>query len=225
IAAVILIIFGILFSIYNKQILNWLEDLAKQTRDSGARGWVIVAALIALTSIPPVFGYSTMSTFAGFVYGSPKGWLNILAGATVGSLLCFILGRTFLKRYARYLQRSNRRAAAAIACAENRGLVFLTLVRLAPYPFNCTSILLSLTRVPVWKYVLATAIGQIKMLMHVYVGSGLSSLVNMGRQRSTKGEIAVVVIGVILCILITLYIYVVVERHVEESRKLEAEEQ
>jgi hypothetical protein len=65
-------VLGILFLVYNETILEKLQPYARKWRDVRG-GWLILWALIFTVSFPPLIGYSTLLTMAGFVYGFPNG--------------------------------------------------------------------------------------------------------------------------------------------------------
>jgi hypothetical protein len=69
---IVLAVLGILFLIYNEKIFGSLLPVAKKWRDIRA-GWLILWALIFTVSFPPLIGYGTLITIAGFVYGFPNG--------------------------------------------------------------------------------------------------------------------------------------------------------
>jgi hypothetical protein len=66
-------VLGILFLIYNEKIFGKLLPVAKKWRDVRA-GWLILWVLIFTVSFPPLIGYSSLLTIAGFVYGFPNGY-------------------------------------------------------------------------------------------------------------------------------------------------------
>jgi presenilin-like A22 family membrane protease len=70
-------VLGILFLIYNEQIFGSLLPVAKKWRDVRA-GWLILWVLIFVVSFPPLIGYSSLLTIAGFVYGFPNGYVESL---------------------------------------------------------------------------------------------------------------------------------------------------
>lgn len=72
IAGLISLVLGILFLVYNERIFAWLAPLAKKWRDVPA-GWLILWAMTFVVSFPPLIGYSSCVTIAGFVYGFPNG--------------------------------------------------------------------------------------------------------------------------------------------------------
>jgi hypothetical protein len=66
-------VLSILFLVYNERIFQAMLPFARRWRDVTA-GWLILWALIFVVSFPPLIGYSTLLTIAGFVYGFPNGY-------------------------------------------------------------------------------------------------------------------------------------------------------
>lgn len=71
-AGIVTIVLGILLLVYNERIFAALEPFAKKWRDLPA-GWLILWAATFVVSFPPLIGYSSCVTLAGFVYGFPNG--------------------------------------------------------------------------------------------------------------------------------------------------------
>lgn len=74
-----MVIFGImnvviiiLFLVYNERVFAWLEPYAVRWKDLRG-GWLILWAMMFVTAFPPVIGYSTCLTIAGFVFGFTEG--------------------------------------------------------------------------------------------------------------------------------------------------------
>ena len=63
---------AILFLIFSEAIFAWLEPVAEKWKNLSG-GWLILWAMTFVTAFPPVIGYSTCLTLAGFVYGFPLG--------------------------------------------------------------------------------------------------------------------------------------------------------
>lgn len=73
IAGLAAFVLSILFLVYNEHIFKyWLAPVAKKWRDIPA-GWLILWSMTFVVSFPPLIGYSTCVTLAGFVYGFPNG--------------------------------------------------------------------------------------------------------------------------------------------------------
>lgn len=65
-------VLGLLFLIFNSKIFGWLEPYAEKWKATRG-GWLILWGFTFITAFPPVIGYSTCLTTAGFVYGFPEG--------------------------------------------------------------------------------------------------------------------------------------------------------
>lgn len=72
IALVGLFVVGVLFLVFNEKIFAWLEPFAEKLKKLRG-GWLLIWALTFMTAFPPLIGYSTCVTTAGFVYGFPEG--------------------------------------------------------------------------------------------------------------------------------------------------------
>lgn len=73
-AAVAGFVLSVLFLVYNERIFGWLAPVAQKWRDLRA-GWLILFAATFVVSFPPLIGYSSCVTLAGFVYGFPNGFV------------------------------------------------------------------------------------------------------------------------------------------------------
>jgi len=69
------LVIGILFLVFNGAIFARLEPAAVKWKELRG-GWLILWAMIFTTAFPPVIGYSTCLTIAGFVYGFPEGYAS-----------------------------------------------------------------------------------------------------------------------------------------------------
>ena len=81
-------IFGILFLVYNERIFAWLSPKAKSWRDVKG-GWLVLWLATFFVSFPPMIGYSTCMTLAGFVYGLPNGYVKPLKASPRASRPAF----------------------------------------------------------------------------------------------------------------------------------------
>lgn len=72
VAALGAIVVGILFLVFNERIFAWLEPIAVRWKNLRG-GWLILWVMTFITAFPPIIGYSTCITTAGFVYGFPEG--------------------------------------------------------------------------------------------------------------------------------------------------------
>lgn len=76
-AGITSIVVTVLFFVFSEKIFAWLEPIAQSWRETNG-GWLILWAMTFATAFPPVIGYSTCLTLAGFVYGFPHGYVQSL---------------------------------------------------------------------------------------------------------------------------------------------------
>jgi uncharacterized membrane protein YdjX (TVP38/TMEM64 family) len=217
--------FGILFLVYNEKIFAWLAPLAIKWKNTTG-GWIILWVVTFIVALPPLVGYSTCATIAGFVYGVPEGWL-ILASATVaGSTFSFFVSRTVLRKYVERLVASDKRFAALTLTLKHDGLKLLVMIRLCPLPYSLSNGAMStFPSVHPAMYALATAIITPKLLVHVFIGSRLAAIAKSGEKMSA-GTRAInyvsIAVGVAVGVVTGWYIY---QKTMARAQQLEEEEE
>ena len=72
IAGVVSLVLAILFLVFSEKIFATLQPVAEKWKELKG-GWLILWAMTFVTAFPPVIGYSTCLTLAGFIYGFPLG--------------------------------------------------------------------------------------------------------------------------------------------------------
>lgn len=152
-------------------------------------GWAILWSLIFVTAFPPLFGYSTLITTCGFVFGFWKGWIIASSAATIGSLVSFIACRTVLSKYVHGLVGEDKRFKALALTLKHDGLGTLTLIRWCPLPYSLSNGALStIPTIQPLAFAMATAFSTPKLMIHVFIGTRLGSLAEDGdsMDRSTK---------------------------------------
>lgn len=225
VALVLVAVFGLLFLIYNERIFAWLRPFAVRWRDLRG-GWLIVWSLVFIAAFPPLIGYSTCLTIAGFLYGVPKGWCVVASATVLGSLGSFLLSRTLLAGYVHRLVEHDRRFAALALTLKHDGLKLLVMVRLCPLPYSLSNGAMStFPTVHPLSFALATAIASPRLLIHVFIGSRLGALAEDGdtMDAGTKAvNYASIIGGGILGVLVGWSIY---QRTMSRAKLLEAEEE
>lgn len=214
----------ILFFIYNERIFGFLKPYAVSWKRTTG-GWTILWALTFLTAFPPLIGYSTCGTLAGFVYGVGEGWL-ILASATVaGSTCSFLVSRSVLRKYVERLVAHDKRFAALTLTLQHDGLRLLCMIRLCPLPYSlCNGAMSTFPTVHPLMYALATAIISPKLFIHVFIGSRLAAL-GENREQMSAGAKAVNWISIIISGLVGAFTgWYIYQRTMARARQLEAEE-
>jgi uncharacterized membrane protein YdjX (TVP38/TMEM64 family) len=116
---------------------------------------------------------SILTLAAGFAYG-PVWGLAIASPASIAGATCaFLFGRTLLRGWAERKVGASSRVRAIDAAVGREGLKLVFLLRLSPLiPFNVLNYALSLTRITLGRYVLASAVGMLPgTALYVYLGS------------------------------------------------------
>ncbi|KAF9204256.1 hypothetical protein BGZ49_005487 [Haplosporangium sp. Z 27] len=194
-----------------------------------------------LTAFPPLFGYSSLVTMAGYVYGFRFGLFIAYTSALLGSVACFYLCRRWFKVQVRAILAKRQNMKSVVKAVEKRGFKLMVLIRLAPYPFNVMNALLSATHIPLSTFTLATAISLLKLVLHVYIGSTLSSLATLpssplpsdGDDDNSTPEndnshgrnlkILVMIISMLIGIGVGAYVWIVAKREIEASEDIRIE--
>ncbi|KAI9662426.1 MAG: Tlg2-vesicle protein [Bathelium mastoideum] len=187
VAGICVIVLGILFLVYNKRIFASLAPVAEKWRNMRG-GWLIIWALTFVVSFPPLIGYSTVVTLAGFVYGL-SGWFIIATATVAGSTASFLVSRTVLSGFVQRMTQNDKRFTALSLVLKHDGLKLLCMIRLCPLPYSLSNGAIStIPSVTVRDFAIATALISPKLLIHVFVGSQLGSLAEHGDKMSAGAK-------------------------------------
>lgn len=144
-------------------------------------GWLLIWFATFLVAFPPLIGYSTACTVAGFVYGFPLGWPIVATATVAGSTAAFIASRTVLAAYVDGLVGHDKRFVALGQVLRHDGLGVLALVRFCPLPYSLSNgFLATVPSIAPASFALATAFASPKLLVHVFIGSRLALLAEKG---------------------------------------------
>ncbi|KAF9994560.1 hypothetical protein BGZ80_003233 [Entomortierella chlamydospora] len=227
-----------LFTGFHSKIFALLEALAGSIKGLGPWGPPVIMLCLFATSFPPVIGYSSVITMAGYVYGFLFGFTIVFLAALSGAIVCFYFCRRWFKPQVRELLAKDKSLKSVVRTVERSGFRLLVLIRLAPYPFNIMNALLSATHISIQTFALATALSLSKLTVHVYVGSTLSSLTGENGDGNDDGtgepgnpsnghgkalKIVVMVLGVFLGFGVGAYVWMVTKREIAiaEADRLE----
>lgn len=223
VAGIICFILSILFLVYSERIFAWLSPAAKRWRELPA-GWLILFFMTFFVSFPPMIGYSTCVTIAGFVFGM-KGWMIMAPATVIGSTVSFVVSRTVLKNFVSKMTEKNKQFAALSLVLKHDGLKLLCMIRLCPLPYSFANGAISTIQTVTWQnFMLATAIASPKLLLHIFVGARIGDIAENGDKMDTKTKIVSYLsaaIGIIVGILTGYLIYI---RTKARAKQLEAEE-
>jgi uncharacterized membrane protein YdjX (TVP38/TMEM64 family) len=223
-AAIIVNVFLVLFLIYNEKIFAYIAPAAKKWHDVRG-GWTILWLMTFICAFPPLIGYSTTVSIAGFVYGFPNGWFIVASATVVGSLASFVASRTVLSNYVHRLVGKDKRFEALALTLKHDGLKILCMIRICPLPYSLSNAAMStFPTVHPPSFALATAIASPKLLIHVFIGSRLAQIAENGGKMDTGTKAinyASIIIGSIIGAVVGWWIY---RKTIARARELEEEE-
>jgi uncharacterized membrane protein YdjX (TVP38/TMEM64 family) len=221
---IICFVLGILFLVFNEKIFGALAPAAQKWRDVPG-GWMVLWALTFICGFPPIIGYSTTVTVAGFVYGFPNGWFIVASATVMGSLASFLASRTILSKYVHRLVGADKRFEALALTLKHDGLKILCMIRFCPLPYSLSNAAMStFPTVHPLSFALATLISSPKLLIHVFIGSRLADIAERGGSMDTSTRLinyASITIGVTLGVSVGWIIY---QKTMARAEELEAEE-
>jgi uncharacterized membrane protein YdjX (TVP38/TMEM64 family) len=222
-AAILNIVLVVLFLVYQHQIFASLAPFAERWRDMRG-GWMILWAMTFIAAFPPLIGYSSTITIAGFVYGVPKGWAIVASATIAGSLCSFLASRTILSNYVHRLVGKDKRFEALALTLKHDGIKILCMIRLCPLPYSLSNAAIAtFPTVHPLNYALATALVTPKLLIHVFIGSRLGSLAG-DEEMDTSTKIinyASIIIGGALGATVG---YIIYQRTMARAKELEIAE-
>ncbi|KAK5113078.1 hypothetical protein LTR62_003657 [Meristemomyces frigidus] len=220
---IVLLLVVILGLAYNERIFAWLAPAAQRWRNLPG-GWLILWFMTFFVSFPPMIGYSTCITIAGFVFGM-KGWLIVSTASVLGSTVSFLASRSVLKRFVSRLTEKNKQFAALALVLKHDGLKLLVMIRLCPLPYSLSNGAISTIPTVTWpNFMLATALASPRLLLHVFVGSRLGALAEEGDKMDFKTKMvsyASIIVGMVAGVATGYWIYA---RTKARASELEAEE-
>ncbi|KAF2253453.1 hypothetical protein BU26DRAFT_477677 [Trematosphaeria pertusa] len=217
-------VLSILFLVYNERIFQSLLPVAKKWRDVRA-GWLILWALIFTVSFPPLIGYSSLLTIAGFVYGFPNGWFIAASATVAGSTASFLLSRSLLKTMVHRLVANDKRFAALALTLKHDGLKLLVMIRMCPLPYSLSNgAIATFPTVHTASFALATALVSPKLMLHIFIGSQLEKIAESGGKMDAKTKALSyisIAIGAVAGVATGWFMY---KKTKQRARQLEAEE-
>lgn len=163
---------------------HWLLEFQAYVHGAGAWGYVayaLVYAICVVLFIPA----SLLTLGAGAIFGLLPGTLVVIAGATLGATLSFLLARTILRERVERMAARNPKFRALDDAIAREGTKILFLVRLSVlFPFTWLNYAFGLTGVRLRTYVLTTLIGITPATFaFVYIGSIANEAATASRAR------------------------------------------
>lgn len=170
----------------------------------GPLGWVLYALVYAVCCVLFVPA-SILTLGAGALYGLWTGTAVVLAGATLGATLSFLLAKSVLRKRIERMTAGNAKFQALDRAIGKEGAKIVFLVRLAPvFPFTYINYAFGLTGVRTLPYVVASFFGMIPgTFAYVYLGSAAAGAAS-GEADTTKKIVQIA--GAVVALVVTIFV-------------------
>jgi len=184
-------------------VREWLLRFADIMRAAGWRGAAVFFVVYALSVVALVPGL-LLTLAAGFAYGPFLGLAIASSASVTGATLAFLLGRTLLRDWVERQVAASPKARALDRALARQSFRLVLLLRLSPIlPFNLLNYALSLSRVRVRDYVLASFIGMLPVtFLYVYLGSLATTAATLTEAATTRSpwKTVIYVVGLVATI-------------------------
>jgi len=194
---------------------EWLSAFQGWAEGQGVLG-MVVFALVYAAAVVAFVPASILTLGAGAVYGLWPGALVVLAGASLGAVLSFLLARTTFRARVESWAGDNPRFRALDGAVAREGGRIVFLVRLSPiFPFTYVNYVFGLTGVGVLPYSVATVVGMIPgTIAYVYLGSAAATAAS-GTASATRTALQVV--GAVAAVLVTVWAARLAKRAIRDA--------
>jgi uncharacterized membrane protein YdjX (TVP38/TMEM64 family) len=131
-------------------------------------------------------GAAVLSIGAGAVFGVLEGTLLVVAAATAGAIVAFVVSRTLLREWV--VRTFGARTGAIDRGLREHGLSYLLFLRLVPaFPFFLVNIACGVTGIPLRTYALGTLFGIVPgSLVYVNAGASLAAIESVGQVLTSR---------------------------------------
>lgn len=205
IVAVLLAVLGALF--IGMPFEKYLADFVRWVPEAGVWGGVVFGLIYAVAVVIFVPG-TLLSLAAGFLFGLLWGSVIVSVAGVVGATLAFLIGRFLVHDWVASKLEEHPRFHALYRAIDKEGFKTILLARLVPiFPFALVNYSFSVTRVPLWKYVLGSWLGTIPAtIVYVYLGSFASNvaLLFSGQAEESQLQDTLFIVGGIAAVLVTV---------------------
>ncbi|TDJ70961.1 MAG: TVP38/TMEM64 family protein [Planctomycetota bacterium] len=218
----IAVLFAVALTLPLKQ---WIADMQGWLDGFGPWGLAIFALIYVAAAMLFVPGVA-ITLAAGALFGFGWGTAMVSVSSTTAAALAFLIGRYLARSAIERKAAANPRFRAIDRAIGQNGWKVIALLRLVPLiPFSLSNYIYGLTAIRFWPYVLASWVAMLPTTcMYVYFGhvaaAGLSDAGGEGGSMSA-GKLALMVVGGVALVLVTLYIARLARRALSEQAGLE----
>ena len=181
---------------------HWLLEFQAYVRGAGAIGYLAYIGVYAICVV--FFVPATILTLgAGAIFGLAGGTLVVIAGATLGATLAFLLARTVLRERVERMAARHPKFRALDEAITREGTKIVFLVRLSVlFPFTWINYVLGLTGVRLRTYIWTTLVGIAPATFaFVYIGSIANEAATASRTR-----LIVYIVGAVAALVVSILV-------------------
>ncbi len=202
-----------------------IDRLTRWVEQMGAWGPVIYGVVYVLAAVLFVPG-SALTLAAGAIFGLFWGTVTVSLASTTAAALSFLIARYLARDMVRRWAEQSPKFGAIDRAIGAGGWKIIALLRLSPaVPFSLGNYLFGLTSIRFWPYVITSWLAMLPgTLMYVYLGyagrAGLDAAAGASQGKS-PGQWALLIIGLLATIAVTIYVTRIARRAIRQQTDLE----
>jgi uncharacterized membrane protein YdjX (TVP38/TMEM64 family) len=196
-----------------KSVLEWVESLGS----IGAIAFIGIY-IIATIAFLPAF---VLTLGAGVLFGVWLGSVYVFIGATLGSILAFLVGRYLARDWVAKKIATNEKFNSIDRAVGKEGLKIVILTRLSPiFPFNLLNYAFGVTGVSMKDYIIGS-LGMIPgTIMYVYIGSLAGNIALIGTDSQPTNptlQWTIRILGFVATLAVTVYVTRIAKQALAQS--------
>ncbi|KAH9847614.1 snare associated Golgi protein-domain-containing protein [Lenzites betulinus] len=162
----------ILFTVYHKQIVDWLKPAADWMHNLPF-GWLIPIGVLFVISFPPLFGHEIVAILCGLVWGLWLGFAIVAAGTFLGEVGNFYAFKHCCAARGEKLEKNKLSYACLARVVREGGFKIALIARLSAIPGHFTTAVFSTCGMGIWTFSIAAILSLPKQFITVYLGVAL----------------------------------------------------
>jgi uncharacterized membrane protein YdjX (TVP38/TMEM64 family) len=220
-----LIVIGLLVIVRQLPVDAALEALAGRIEALGPWGPVAFGVIYAVAVVMMVPG-SALTLAGGATFGLLAGTITVSVASNVGAAMAFLISRYLARDAVARRVGSDPKFGAIDRAIGEGGWKIVAMLRLSPaVPFNLQNYLYGLTSIRFWPCVLASWVAMLPgTFLYVYLGHvGRTALAAAagGERSRTQAEWAMIVVGLLATVGVTVYVTRLARRAMRRQPELE----
>ncbi|KLO10013.1 hypothetical protein SCHPADRAFT_943175 [Schizopora paradoxa] len=202
----VLAIITILFAIFHKQIIDWLQPTADKIHNMKL-GWLIPVAILFVMSFPPLVGHEIVMILVGVVWGLGPGFAIAAAGTLLGEIGNFFLFKYMCHARGEKYERTKIDYACLARIVREGGLKVAVIARYSVIPPHFTTSVFATCGMKFWVFLVSAILSLPRHFATVYIGVSIEDESNGSSSKKEK-LINFLVLGVTIVVSIFALRYI-----------------